>query len=232
MQKAFNIGYNSIKGGRLMEQWLEKFIELAQQYRALGTVIGLSLPFIESFLPFLPLFAFVFANATAYGLWYGFLLSWVGTSLGSYAVFLVIRKYGHAKIFTFLTKRKRVEQLIHWIERNGFAPLFLFICFPFTPSALVNLVAGLSNMKKKHYLFTLLAGKFVMIFTVSYIGHDVQSLIDNPIKTVIVLVLILLLWFIGKRVEVRLNQKVEQEFREIAQEKKQLKIEQSNGEAS
>lgn len=214
-----------------MEQWLEKFIELAQEYRVLGMAIGVFLPFIESFLPFLPLFAFVFANATAYGLWYGFLLSWIGTSLGSYGVFLVIRKYGHAKVFTFLTKRKRVEQLIHWIERNGFAPLFLFICFPFTPSALVNLVAGLSNMKKKHYFFTLLAGKFVMIFTVSYIGHDVQSLINNPVKTGFVLVLVLLLWFVGKRLEVRLNQKVEEEFREIAAQQ-EIKEGQQNDEAS
>lgn len=215
-----------------MEQWLEKFIELAQQYRTLGTMIGLLLPFVESFLPFLPLFAFVFANATAYGLWYGFLLSWVGTSLGSYAVFLVIRKYGHARIFTFLTKRKRIVQLIQWVERNGFAPLFLFICFPFTPSALVNLVAGLSNMKKKHYLFTLLAGKFVMILTVSYIGHDVKSLINNPVKTVVILILILLLWLIGKQVEVRLNRKVEQEFREIAKERQDMKVGQSKEEAS
>lgn len=214
-----------------MEQWLEKFIELAQDYRVLGTIIGLFLPFIESFLPFLPLFAFVFANATAYGLWYGFLLSWVGTSLGSYAVFLVIRKYGHAKIFSFLTKRKRVEQLIHWIERNGFAPLFLFICFPFTPSALVNLVAGLSNMKKKHYLLTLLAGKFVMILTVSYIGHDVGSLMNNPIKTGVIVALVIILWLIGKRVEVRLNKKVEAEFREIAKDQRRTYGEQSREEA-
>src|SRR5699024_12523792 len=101
-----------------MEQWLEKFIELAQQYRALGTVIGLSLPFIESFLPFLPLFALVFANPTASGFWCGFLLSWVGSSVGSSAVFLVVRNYGHAIIYRFLTERTRVEQMAHVLEIN------------------------------------------------------------------------------------------------------------------
>lgn len=207
----------------MMEEWLsiDKIVELSEQYRALGPFIGLFFPFIESFLPFFPLFVFVFANASAYGLWYGFLLSWIGTSLGSYVVFLLIRKYGQARILRSLTKRKRVQQLIHWVEKNGFGPLFLFICFPFTPSALVNLVAGLSDMKKKHYLFTLLAGKFVMIFMISFIGYDLKALLTQPIRTAIVLVVIFLLWLIGKRLEVKLNKKVEAEFRDIAKKRQE-----------
>lgn len=204
-----------------MGEWLDidKIIELSHQYRALGPLIGLLFPFIESFLPFLPLFVFVFANASAYGLWYGFLLSWAGTSVGSYAVFLLIRKYGQARVFRFITKGARVQKLIKWVDRNGFGPLFLFICFPFTPSALVNLVAGLSDIKKKHYLFTLLAGKFVMIFTISFIGSDLKALLTQPIRTAIVVGIVILLWIIGKRIEYRINQKVEAEFREIAAER-------------
>ncbi|AOV08475.1 TVP38/TMEM64 family protein [Sporosarcina ureilytica] len=206
-----------------MNEWLDvdKVIELSGHYRALGPFIGLFFPFIESFLPFLPLFVFVFANASAYGLWYGFLLSWVGTSVGSYAVFLLIRKYGKARVFRFLTKRARVQKLIEWVERNGFGPLFLFICFPFTPSALVNLVAGLSDIKKKHYFLTLLAGKFVMIFTVSFIGSDLKALLTQPIRTAIVIIIIFLLWLIGKRLEHRLTKKIEAEFRDIAKQKKE-----------
>lgn len=198
-----------------MSEWLsvEKVIELSEQYRTLGPFIGLFFPFIESFLPFLPLFVFVFANASAYGLWLGFLLSWIGASLGSYAVFLLIRKYGQARFFRTFTKRVRVQQLIHWVERNGFGPLFLFICFPFTPSALVNLVAGLSDIKKKHYLFTLLAGKFVMIFTVSFIGYDLKALLTQPLRTAIVLVIVFLLWLIGKRIEVRLTKKLKKSLK-------------------
>lgn len=204
-----------------MEEWLnvDKVIELSEQYRALGPFIGLFFPFIESFLPFLPLFVFVFANASAYGLWLGFLLSWIGTSLGSYAVFLLIRKYGRAKLLRFFTKRARVQKLIQWVDKNGFAPLFLFICFPFTPSALVNLVAGLSDIKKKYYLFTLLAGKFVMIFTVSFIGYDLKALLTQPLRTAIVVIIIFLLWIIGKRLEQRLTKKVEAEFRDVAKQR-------------
>lgn len=203
-----------------MEEWLDvdKIIELSGQYKALGPFIGLLLPFIESFLPFLPLFVFVFANAGAYGLWFGFILSWAGTVAGSYVVFLIVRNYGRSRFLRFLTKHKRVQQLIAWVERNGFAPLFLLICFPFTPSALVNLVAGLSNMKQKNYLIILMAGKFVMIFTISFIGYDLKALLTQPIRTGIVIGIIVLLWLVGKWFEKRLERKVEEESSSIFQE--------------
>ena len=206
-----------------MNEWfdVEYIIELSKQYRSLGPLFGLLLPFIESFLPFLPLFVFVFANASAYGLWWGFLLSWAGTSAGSYAVFLLIRKYGRSRVFQFLTKSVRVKKLIKWVDRNGFGPLFLFICFPFTPSALVNLVAGLSDIKKSHYLATLLAGKLVMIFTVSFIGSDLKALLTQPIRTITVAVIVILLWLIGKRIEHRFNKKVDAEIRTLGKTQKE-----------
>lgn len=200
-----------------MNEWLDadKIIELSQHYKALGPLIGILLPFIEAFLPFLPLVVFIIANAGAYGLWLGFILSWVGTVAGSYVVFLVIRKYGRNRFLLFLTKKKRVQQLISWVERNGFGPLFLLICFPFTPSALVNLVAGLSNMKKTYYLINLMAGKLVMIFIISFIGHDLKALMTQPLRTAIVVLIIFLLWIIGKAFENRLNAKVEEDFRSL-----------------
>lgn len=199
-----------------MQEWLsvDKIIELAQQYKAFGPFIGILLPFIESFLPFLPLFVFVFANSAAYGLWIGFILSWVGTVVGSYAVFLIIRKYGQSRILNFITRHKRVKKLILWVESNGFGPLFLFICFPFTPSALVNLVAGLSNMRKTYYLAILMAGKFVMIFMISFVGYDLKALLTQPIRSAIVGAVILILWLVGKYFEKRLNKKVERHAKE------------------
>jgi len=201
-----------------MSEWLDvdKIIELSQSYRAFGPLMGILLPFIESFLPFLPLFVFVFANAGAFGLWYGILLSWIGTTAGSYAVFLLIRRYGRKRFLAYLMKDPRIHKLIKWVDRNGFGPLFLLICFPFTPSALVNLVAALSDMKKKYYLLTLMAGNLVMIFTVSFIGYDLKALLTNPIRTTIVVIVIILLWFIGKWMERRMNAKVEADLKSFS----------------
>ena len=200
---------------------LENIEELAQNYRALGPLIGILLPFIEAFLPFLPFFAFVFANASAYGLWLGFLLSWTGTVAGSYCVFLLVRKYGRARFMNFMMRHEKVKKLIHWVERNGFGPLFLLICFPFTPSSLVNVVAGLSNIRKQYYLLTLIAGKFVVVFMISYVGYDVGALFTQPLRTAIVVLVVVLLYVVGKQFEKRLHAKVEADFRRAAKEREQ-----------
>lgn len=194
-----------------MPDWLsiESFQQIADQHRIIGTLIAILLPFIEAFLPFLPLAAFVVANATAYGLWFGFLFSWGGAVLGSYLVFLIIRKYGHNRFFGFITNRPTIQKLIRWVETQGFTPLFILLCFPFTPSSLVNVVAGLSNLKKKSYLLTIMSAKFVMILVISWIGSDLQSLITKPWKTALMVLIIIAMWFGGKFVEKRNNKKME-----------------------
>ncbi|MGE7622529.1 TVP38/TMEM64 family protein [Viridibacillus sp. NPDC096237] len=205
-----------------MPDWLtlENFHTLATEYRLFGTLLGILLPFIEAFLPFLPLAAFVVANASAYGLWIGFLLSWSGAVLGSYCVFLVVRKYGQSRLLNFVTNRATVKRLIHWVEMKGFTPLFLLLCFPFTPSALVNIVAGLSSLKRHHYLFTVMASKLVMIFFISWIGSDLSALITDPIRTGIIVILIGVMWWGGKKVEGHLNAKVEEDMRSISRANK------------
>ena len=205
-----------------MPSWfsLETLTNLTQEYRALGPIIGLLLPFLEAFLPFLPLVVFIVANVSAYGILFGFLLSWAGSVAGAYTVFLVIRKYGRAKVLGFITRHEKIQKLILWVERNGFGPLFLLICFPFTPSALINIVAGLSNMKKSTYLWTITLGKLIMILVVSFIGSDIRALITQPIRTAIVLAIIGILWFVGKGIEKRIDKRVDADFRSISKERK------------
>ena len=61
-----------------------------------------------------------------------------------------------------------------------------------------------------------MAGKLIMIFIVSFIGYDLKALLTQPLRTAIVILAIVLLWFVGKKFEQRLNKKVEADFREIA----------------
>ncbi len=206
-----------------MPDWLSiaSFQEIAGEHRIIGTFIALLLPMIEAFLPFLPLAAFVVANATAYGLWLGFLLSWGGAVIGSYCVFLIIRKYGHNRFFGFITNRPSIQKLIRWVEMQGFTPLFILLCFPFTPSSVVNVVAGLSNLKKKSYLLTIMSAKFVMILVISWIGSDLQSLITKPWKTVLIIFAILIMWLGGKWVEKNNAKKMEEHLRNLNKDTKE-----------
>jgi uncharacterized membrane protein YdjX (TVP38/TMEM64 family) len=197
----------------LLREWftLEKIMELIKEYRSFGPLPGILLPMLESFLPFLPLFVFVMANANAFGLWFGFLFSWIGAVGGALLVFLLVRKFGQQKMLSFLKKHPHVQKLMSWVERHGFGPLFLMLCFPFTPSAIVNIVAGLSKISIAQYMLAVVTGKMVMIFTISFIGHDIRSLFQQPIRTVIVTIVIFILWYVGKRIELKMNMSVEKD---------------------
>ncbi|WP_053365516.1 TVP38/TMEM64 family protein [Bacillus sp. FJAT-27245] len=191
----------------LLKSWftLENIMDLIGEYRSFGPIPGILLPMLEAFLPFLPLFLFVMANASAFGLWFGFLYSWVGACTGAMLVFILFRRYGQRRFLAFLQKHPAVRKLMNWVERHGFGPLFLMLCFPFTPSAVVNIVAGLSKISIKQYMLAVLAGKMVMIFTISFIGYDIRSLFTQPIRTLAVAAIIFILWLAGKQIERRLN---------------------------
>lgn len=184
-------------------EFLDLASELLDKYENLGPLPGILLPFIEAFLPFLPLFAFVMANSAAYGLLKGFFYSWLGSSLGSIAVFYMIRKFGDKKLLVKIKTNRQVNQVTSWVERHGFGPLFLLLCFPFSPSSLINIVAGLSNVSKQQFILAVLLGKSVMIFSIAYIGTSILEFAKNPIKTIVVTICISIFWMFGKFLEKR-----------------------------
>ncbi|MFC0189220.1 TVP38/TMEM64 family protein [Fictibacillus aquaticus] len=184
----------------------ENILKLLENYKDLGFLPGILLPMLESFIPVLPLFVFVAGNAAAYGFWLGFLYSWIGVCAGSVIVFTVVRKFGQKRILGFLTRHEKINKTLLWVERHGFGMLFLLYCFPFTPSALINVVAGVSQISTRTYFLALFLGKLVMIAIVSFIGYDFMDVIKSPVKIGLIVFGIFVLWLGGKVVESRLKQ--------------------------
>ncbi|WP_071393854.1 TVP38/TMEM64 family protein [Bacillus tuaregi] len=197
----------------MLKEWFtfENIMALIHEYRSFGPLPGILLPMLEAFLPFLPLFLFVMANANAFGLWFGFLFSWIGACTGALLVFLLVRRFGQKRILQFIKKHRQVQRLMLWVERHGFGPLFILLCFPFTPSAIVNIVAGLSKISTYQYMLAVMTGKLVMIFTISFVGHDLKSLMTQPFRTAVVGLVIFILWYVGKIVEVKINKSMDKE---------------------
>ena len=154
---------------------VETIDQLAEQYRSLGMVVGFIITFLEAFLPFLPLVLFIAVNVTAYGLLWGFIISWLGTLLGSFAVFLVVRKFGRARLVRKWIETRQVQRLIRWVNMAGISPLLVLLCFPFTPGIVVNIVAGLSLIQKKYYFITLFVSKCAMVFLLTFIVQDIPN---------------------------------------------------------
>lgn len=185
----------------------ESLLYWLNEYRDLGPLPGILIPLLESLLPFLPLFLFVAGNAAAYGFWLGSLYSWIGTVCGSLTVFLLIRKFARKRLKRFISRKPKVQSMLHWFERHGFGMIFLLLCFPFTPSSLINVVAGLSKVHIHTFTLSVIFGKMVMILIMSLIGHDIVSMIRQPVKMILASAAIFLLWLGGKYIETRLTKR-------------------------
>jgi uncharacterized membrane protein YdjX (TVP38/TMEM64 family) len=197
------------KVGSIRMSWTDKVTGLSwetvqdilKQYEDLGPLPGILAPMIESFLPILPLVAILIANVNAYGFGEGFLLSWIGVFIGSIIVFALVRKFG-GRFGQFIERKyPRSRTFIHWLEKNGFTTIFLLACFPFTPSSLVNVVAGLSKVPSHTFVTATALGKGVMIFLVSFAGHDLGQLLQKPWKIALVLFVFILMWLFGRKLE-------------------------------
>lgn len=184
---------------------IENVRDILQNYRSFGPFLGILLPLLESFLPVLPLILFVAANAAVYGPFLGFLFSWIGTCLGAIIVFWFFRSFAKRRLKRWLEKSSKVQHTLNWIEKHGFGPLFLLLCFPFTPSSLVNVAAGVSELRFRSFFMAVMLGKMIMVAMISYIGHDWIGLIQEPLKVLGIAIVVVILWIGGKWMEVRLE---------------------------
>lgn len=155
--------------------WLEK-------YRSLGPLPGILLTFMKSFVPPLPTIVIVGLNAAVYGLWWGFLYSWIGLISGSLLTFLLVRKGSQLAWIRRWTAKSKVQQALVWARRNGFNYVFLLGMLPVGPFVIVNIVAGLSRMSVTSFVVAVALGKGVMVFCVSYIGTHFTDFMEEPLK--------------------------------------------------
>ncbi len=170
-------------------------------YQDMGVTVAFILPIVEAFFPILPLIAIVTGNAAAFGLWQGFIFTWLGACTGSILTFWLVRKFGGNGMKRLHDKYKPIAKTSHWLEEHGFSVLFLLRCFPFSPSSFINILAGLSSIPFHTYFWATVMGKAIMIFILSYIGADFFELWAQPWKLLLAAVLILSLWLAGKKVE-------------------------------
>ena len=124
-----------------------------------GLIVGFFLVFLECFITALPLCVFVALNINSFGFFIGVLISWLGTCLGSflcYLLFLFLEKKVHYKILG----RKRLSKLKKSVDKFKnikFTTLVLLITLPFTPSSLINILCGITRVKREKFIIALLS---------------------------------------------------------------------------
>lgn len=181
----------------------ENLMLLLDKYRSFGPLPGLLLPFMKSFIPPLPTLVIISVNAAVYGLWLGFLYSWIGIVCGCLVTFAIVKKVASHPYLVRWSQKPNVQKSLNWARRQAFNYVFILSLFPLGPFVVINMAAGLVRMRFRSFLVAVAAGKAVMVMSVSFIGHDLKRFIDHPFELSYVVLFIGISLLISKKVEKR-----------------------------
>ncbi|WP_436239238.1 TVP38/TMEM64 family protein [Paenibacillus sp. LjRoot153] len=181
----------------------ENLMLILDKYRSFGPLPGLLLPFMKSFIPPLPTLVIISVNATVYGLWLGFLYSWIGIVCGCLVTFAIVKKVAGHPYLVRWSQKPKVQKSLNWARRQAFNYVFILSLFPLGPFVVINMAAGLVRMRFRSFLVAVAAGKAVMVMSVSFIGYDLKRFVNNPYELIYVALFIGISLVISKKVEKR-----------------------------
>jgi uncharacterized membrane protein YdjX (TVP38/TMEM64 family) len=181
----------------------ENIMGLLEKYRAYGPFPGIFLTFMKSFIPPLPTILIVGVNAAVYGLWLGFLYSWIGIVSGCIVTFVIVRKIaGHPYFQRWVQKPKVIKSML-WVQRNAFSYVFLLSIFPVGPFVVINIAAGVAGMRLRSFIIAICFGKAIMVLSVSFIGYNLARFREHPAQILYVVLFIGASLWISKKMEAR-----------------------------
>lgn len=166
-----------------------------------GPLAGCFLVLLESFLPMLPLGVIVTLNINAFGFFFGTVISWLATCVGCLLAYSLFYNISNKFILKHISEKhkKRLLNGMAKFKDIPFSHLVIIITLPFTPSFLINILAGFAGMKKEKYILALLIGKLFMIIFWGYIGKSfIESMTD--LGSIIFLVIAILVAYVISKI--------------------------------
>lgn len=152
---------------------------------------------VESMVPILPLCVFITINFYYFGSFFGFLISYIFTCIGSFISYILVKKW--VKILAIESAKKTgfLNNAIKIIKKIEFPTLVTIIAIPFTPAFMVNIAAGLAKLDTKKYLISLLIGKIFMVYFWGFVGVSLIESLKNPYILIKVAIMVLTAYLIA-----------------------------------
>ena len=188
-----------------MDAIYDFIINLITTTGSLGMMLDCLLIVSESIIPALPLGLFITVLCVNYGYVIGFLISWIFTIIGCMISYYLFQTIFKGIVDRKLRKYEFANKLLTMIDKMTFSNLVLLISLPITPAFLVNIVAGVSNMKANKFLPALMIGKISLVAFWGYVGTSLIEGLKNPMILIKVGIIIIIMFVISKIINKKLN---------------------------
>ncbi|MDO5387884.1 MAG: TVP38/TMEM64 family protein [Clostridia bacterium] len=145
----------------------EALNEFLSRLGIFAPVVFVMIQAIQVVFPILPGAIGCLGGVLIFGAFKGFIYNYVGICLGSFAAFMISRKYG-VEFVKKIIGEKKYNKYAGWLERKNFNKMFaLAIFLPCAPDDFLCFLAGLTKMSFIKYVIIILAGKPLAIFLYS-----------------------------------------------------------------
>jgi len=177
--------------------WLTNFL---MNIGIWGYLLACIFIIIESIIPILPLSLFITLLFYKFGPITGFIISYVFTVVGCFVSYKIFNSKLRLRFEKFIDgkDRKKLRQISFKLKTVRFENLCLLLALPFSAAFLVNIGAGLADMSKKKYLYSILIGKIFLVIFWGFIGTSLINSFKNPINLLYIAIMLLICFIISR----------------------------------
>lgn len=158
-------------------------------------LVSAGLMIFQTLVAPLPAFILAIANAMAFGVFYGFILTCASALLAAYIAFYLSRWLGRPFIERWL-RRLPLEGMI---ERYGAWGVLLLRLFPVVSFDLISFAAGLTVIRPAPFGLATFLGMIPAVLAFSLLGDSIESANRWSFFGGLILFVVLILFWVGMR---------------------------------
>lgn len=151
---------------------------------------------IQNSFTVIPLLLVITINIAIFGFIKGFLWSWFTSVLAAIIIFISIRY-----LFTDRFSSKFPPEQLQKIEDKGISYILIGRVFPFVPTSLINIMAGLSTITLKKFVVGTAIGNFIYFFILALIPASLLSSGINEYMIAAIIILFVAAFYILSKIK-------------------------------
>lgn len=145
---------------------LRKFVNDSGKW---GILVLFGLTLLQVVVLPIPAAVTILIGVIMYGPTVSFIVSSIGTIVGSVICFL-LGKFCGFKVVAWIIGDEKANKYANFINEKGKIPFLVMLLFPFFPDDMLCMAAGLTKMTFKFFIIAVVLTRPVMIAFVSYFG--------------------------------------------------------------
>lgn len=171
------------------------FQALVDSYGFGGRLIFIGMVVLQVLVAFIPGEPIELAAGYAFGFWEGSLLTLAGFLIGSWLVFILVRRFGVKLVEVFFSAEKIREFSFLKNPKKTKAVAFIMMLIPGTPKDFLSYFAGLTQLTLGQWLLIVAVGRMPSLITSTATGALAGE--ENYILSIVMLVITAILTLLG-----------------------------------